>query len=332
MQDAKEISPVQQASAGLDASVSGIKQDFKAGRVATAIGHIVIGLAMLLATLGTISGLYVFFGENDKGDANRSTLSPVGAPAAAENTVTQSPGAIVTGPTGGNATVIAPAGGSTVKDSGNDNSVKIEGGVRGDVNIDSNNNNNNVTINGDVDATALKKLQQTVLRPKLTGQKFIDRYIDATVSPVADRPNVALHILELPGSESAAIQAAAGSALTNLGYHVLPLFREPFARDGLDKELLRGSGKLASELQLGRVCDSVLMGEVQIAPANRLQNFFISEATLYLHQISTSTGSIVKSHVVRAKGSGVNAEASAAKALRELEESLGQQLAEWTLT
>lgn len=216
-----------------------------------------------------------------------------------------------------------------------DHSINISGSSFGDgtvINngsgdVNSHNDNRRITITSNVDANALRE----VLRPKLSPQEFVARYIDLATQRIPDRPSVALHVLSIPGFATNGIEDAAGATLTSLGYHVPALFRAPFAGDGLDKELFRGSAKLASQLQLRQHCDGVLLGEVQIAPANTLQGLFITEATLYLHQIAVDSGAVATNMVIRAKGSGLNADASAANALRELEENIKQQLGKWTL-
>jgi hypothetical protein len=216
---------------------------------------------------------------------------------------------------------------------GSNQSLNIIGGNFGSgANIrggDVHNTTTNNTYNG-LDLETIERLQRPDI-DKLSPQQLLNRYIDPSSERVPDQPNVALHMLPIEGFEVTGLQDAASSALIDLGYHVPALFRKHFTSDGLDKELFRGSPMLAKRLRLKERCDVVLLGEVRLNAPNNLQNLFITEATMYLHRISVDSGAIVDDQVIRAKGSGLNANTSAASALRELEESLKQQLAEWTL-
>lgn len=173
-------------------------------------------------------------------------------------------------------------------------------------------------------------------RPQPNPYSYIDRYIDRAASGVAGKTNVALHIIDpiidANGRAMLPIEGAAQSVLRERGVHVVPLFRQRFAQDGLDRELFRGSTSLASKLQLNKHCDSVLLGVVRIeGPPRSVQGLVITEAAFSLRKISAADGTVGGEWIIREKGGGADAESSAANALRRLEDSIRTQMAEWTL-
>jgi hypothetical protein len=351
MSDAREPPPKGEVPFKNEVSLDAFKSIFRADAAATAIGRAILILLWVAAPLAAICYMLFEFPGPIRG---ASADAPPTPPASQPVDMSHNRGANAYSAHG---PAISQSGGGTQNNAGVGNtgtqnnvgntenhsitsssgrgrnqSVNITGGSFGPGTSirsgDVNNVQNNV-YNG-LDLETIEKLQRPDI-DKLTPQQLLNRYIDSSAERMPDQPNVALHMLPIKGFEVTALQDAASSALIDLGYHVPTLFRRHFTSDELDKELFHGSAKLAKQLRLKEHCDGVLLGEVRLNPPNNLQGLFITEATMYLHQIAADSGTITKNLVIRAKGSGTNADTSAASALRELEENLKQQLSEWTL-
>jgi len=328
MSDARESPSKGDEPVKLETSIDGIKSILRSNATAVAIGRVILMVLWVAAPLGAIC--YILFevpglirGASADAKAPSISISQSGSGNTQNNAGVGNTGSQNNV---GNTDNHSINSGNT---KGNNQSVNITGGTFGPgASIRGGDVHNNI-YNG-LDLETIEKLQRPDI-DKLTSQQLLKRYIDSSVERMPDQPNVALHMLPIKGFEVTALEDAASSVLVDLGYHVPTLFRKHFTNDGLDQELFRGSARLARQLRLQEYCDGVLLGEVRLNPSNNMQGLFITEATMYLHQVAVDSGAIAKNLVIRAKGSGLNADSSAASALRELEESLKQHLAEWTL-
>lgn len=170
-----------------------------------------------------------------------------------------------------------------------------------------------------------------VIPPKQN--KDLEKYIDTSARRSADRKNIAVSVLEYAGANVDALEGAARRTLSDRGYNVMPLFRADFTRDEIGRTLFSGNAAVANRLELRKHVDTVLLGRLRlVGPVSNVNGLFISEWELDLRAISPETGSVTDERQIVEKGGGPSPDSSRAAALRQIEENLALQLAEWSWT
>jgi hypothetical protein len=159
-----------------------------------------------------------------------------------------------------------------------------------------------------------------------------ERYINASAPRVAGTLNVALALRGLPGHSPGSLEGAMQRALIDRGMSVIPLFRESFQKEGLERRLFLGDATLAGALKLREHIDSVLVGELRfVGPAQLVSDgLYVREAVLEVHAIDPASGRVMHTLEIREKGGGANAELSSVNALERLEEKVQASISEWT--
>jgi hypothetical protein len=122
------------------------------------------------------------------------------------------------------------------------------------------------------------------------------------------------------------------SALRDRDLAIVPIFRERFRSDGLQKRLFNGDPSLVTSLKLQQHCDSVLIGVLRfVGPAQLVDGgFFIREAVLDVHAIDPVTGRVKESLEISEKGGGASAELSTVNAIARLKEKVEASISEWS--
>lgn len=182
-------------------------------------------------------------------------------------------------------------------------------------------------------AAAARLQDEQRRREEAEGIAFLDRIIDRNSRRVAGAANIAVRLIESPGTDSASVSSAVNRALRDRGFNVIALFKPAFAQEGFDQALFEGNSSLAKRLQLAEHCDSLLLGVVRIvSPPRSAGGMYITEMALDIRKISPVTGSVVDQLEVREKGGALDARSSVAAAVDKLASSTESQLVAWPTT
>ena len=164
----------------------------------------------------------------------------------------------------------------------------------------------------------------------------LEKYVDLTVHKSIDKKgrNIAFRVLRYEGVDVEPLESAAREVLLDRGFNVMPLFKPNFTKDEIARTLFTGSESLAKRLRLSERCDTVLLAKLKLAGpvSNAGGGLYITHWILSIHAISPESGDVTSQREIEAKGAGSSPEASQARAVRELEESIEETLKLWSWT